>query len=300
MDKEENIKLSIVTVTWNSARDIGACLDAVYASTLDSPIEYFVVDNGSSDETAVIIKHHYPQVNLIVNQTNNGYAAANNQALRQAKGRYLLLLNPDTVVQARALNEMITYLDEHPHVGMVGPRLVRPDGSLQRSCTRFASVGATGAGFISRGGYLPRDRERATPVQGLSGAALMVRGETLTAVGLLDEDYFMYGEDTDWCYRVQQAGWEVHYLPTAEVLHLGGQSARQVPAHTYVRRRAAKLLFVEKHRAAWQKFVLKYALYAHIQLRKLLSSGPKRQYYGQVLQLYSQVMHRDGKNLYSL
>jgi hypothetical protein len=156
------------------------------------------------------------------------------------------------------------------------------------------------AGFLHRGGYLPDKMDVPSPVQGLSGAALMVRGSLLATVGLLDEDFFMYGEDTDWCYRFHRAGWAVHYLPLAEILHLGGQSAKQIPALSYVRRRIAKLLFVEKHRARWQKWTLKYLLWLSIGLKLLLSSGNMRHFYREVLAQYSRVMNNHGKSMYPL
>ena len=162
-----------------------------------------MVDNASTDATAELVRTHFPLVTLLQNATNVGFARANNRALAQASGEYLLLLNPDTVVEPNALSILCAYLAEHPRVGAVGPRLVRPDGSVQRSCLRYVTLRALLSGFVQGGDYLPADPRAPATVEALSGAALMVRRAVMDEVGLLDEAFFMYAEDTDWCYRIR-------------------------------------------------------------------------------------------------
>jgi GT2 family glycosyltransferase len=280
--------LSIAIVTWNNASEILDCLDSIYQHAGELHLQVIIVDNGSRDPTSRLVEEHFPQASLLIQDGNIGFAAASNKALEQATGRNILLLNPDTTIQGNALQSMVEYLDSNPSVGAVGPQLIRPSGEVQRSCIRFASTKAVVRGFLTGGGYLPKDMYEPSSVASLSGAALMVKHVLVDEVGMLDPDFFMYGEDTDWCYRISLAGWEIHYLPTAKIVHIGGRSADQVPVQTYVRRRLSKLLFLRKHRSWWEYVLVARLMRLHIWLRWLGSAGTLRDYYRDVLLIYDQ------------
>lgn len=293
--------LSTIIVTWNSAKEIVDCLESVSEHARGFDMETFVVDNASQDNTVALIRERFPAITLLVNDQNLGFATANNQAIEIASGRILLLLNPDTIVHRQAVQTMVDYLDSHPSVGIVGPRLIQANGQTQRSCLRFPSLKSVLVGYVCGGGYVPKDLRNPTPVQAVSGAALMVKRDALARVGLLDSDYFMYGEDNDVCYRIHQAGWENHFLPTAAITHFGGQSARQVPVDTYARRHAAQLMFVRKHGRSWEYSALARLMRLHIRVRRLHVKNSARRYYSDVLKAYDrEVSILDEKNLHSV
>lgn len=285
--------LSIIILTWNSASEIGACLRSIqrYATTIKH--EVLVIDNASADETAALVAREFPTVKLLQNEDNLGFAKGNNRGIRHARGRYLLLLNPDTIVHPGALSAMVNYLETHPRVAAVGPRLIQDDGLIQRSCTHYPSISTVLAAHLTQGGYLPPGDDPAA-VEAVSGAALMVRGDVVETVGPLDTDFFMYGEDTEWCYRMRLAGWEIHYLPKAEITHFRGRSAGRVPLQTYVRRRLAKLIFLKKHGAWWQVRLLAHLLTLRIRLRKWTARDTE------VVAYYEEILDRFWEEVNSL
>lgn len=235
--------LSVVIVNWNTRSLLEQCLRSVpQGVSSDHSVEIWVADNASSDNSASMVANSFPEVQLIANTENVGFARANNQALRLARGRHALLLNSDTKVLPGALSAMVDYLDRHSDVGAVGCRLLNADGSVQKSAwSAFPSLGsiAAEAFWLNRLPLLNRttqaseriltDAQLPVQVKHLLGACLMVRGEALKQVGTLDEDYFMYLEETDWCHRIDAAGWRIVYLPGAEVIHYGQQSAALAP-----------------------------------------------------------------------
>jgi GT2 family glycosyltransferase len=223
-------ELSVITVTHNHGPFIGALLDSLDEERKRIDLEVLVVDNASDDDGAAVAASR-PWVRAMRNQTRHGFAFNNNLAIRASRGRHVLLLNPDTEVRPGALSELVAYLDAHPRVGICGPRLLFPDGSVQPSARRFPTLGwvlarrtplrlVLGRTVWSRR-HLMEDGRLDTPqnVDWLLGAALAVRRDLLRTVGLLDEGYFLYVEDIDWAYRARLAGWEVHYVPAAEVVH---------------------------------------------------------------------------------
>lgn len=295
-----DVDLSIIIVTWNNANEILDCLSSLYRHADGLGLEVFLVDNASQDNTLALVRENYSQVVSIANEKNMGFAAANNQAIEIASGRNLLLLNPDTSVQQNALSTMVKYADGQASVGAIGPCLVRPDGQIQKSCFRFTSVLSILYGYLFGGVYVPKDLQNPTQVQSLAGAALMVKREVLAQVGPLDTDYFMYGEDNDWCYRIHRAGWEIHYLPSARIVHVGGQSARLVPVQTYVRRHVAKLVFAQKHRRPWEYRILLHLMRLNIQINRLKAEGSIRRYYKDVLATYDHEIRTLEKGLHSV
>ncbi|MBI3922422.1 MAG: glycosyltransferase family 2 protein, partial [Armatimonadetes bacterium] len=246
-------------------------------------LEVFVVDNASADDSVSVVTSEFPWVNLIRSDVNLGFARANNQGMRRCGGRYVMLLNPDTVVKPGSLRALIDFMDGCSEAGAVGPRLLNPDGSIQFSCRSYPGIGAGLFRNTPLGRLFPNNRflrhylmtdfghEETRPVDWLSGACLMVRREVLDQVGLLDEDFFMYCEDTDWCYRMERRGWKKYYLPAAEVIHvIGGSSDLRVPAMVVAHHRSMCRFYFKHYFFGWRS-ILMPAMLGGIWLRCLLA-----------------------------
>jgi GT2 family glycosyltransferase len=196
--------------------------------------EVIVVDNASEDGSAAMVRKFFPHVHLIENQENRGFAAANNQAIEQASGQYILLLNSDTLVHGDVMSRSVEYLDTHPEVGMMGCKVLNGDGTTQLTCSQFPTflnlalqtVGANrlGGRFFSRYQMLNWARDDEREVDVISGCYLMVRSTVIDEIGLLDEDFFCYGEETDWCQRCRDAGWKLKFVPVGTITHFGSAS----------------------------------------------------------------------------
>ena len=228
--------LSICIVTLNTREYLEACLHSLKAQTHRLRLEVIVVDNGSADGSQEMLGRDFPQVKLIQNQQNRGYTAPMNQALHQGTGRYLAQLNPDTLVHESAFDRLVEYMDAHPEVGICGPKVLNADGTMQKSCRRGESRPLAVIGYISglyrlfpnhRGlnqyhlNYLPEDETNV--VDGVAGSCMVIRREVIDQIGYLDEAYFAYQEDADLCFRARQAGWQVVYMPGAQITHFGGR-----------------------------------------------------------------------------
>jgi GT2 family glycosyltransferase len=222
--------LSIVIVNYNTGHLLRACLESLPSAVSGLEYEVWVVDNASQDNSADMVAAEFPTVQLIASEQNLGFAKANNLALKRASGRYCLLLNPDTEPKPGALRRMVDYLDTHPDVGAVGPKLLNSDGSLQRNGRPFPSPLRELLGFdIIRkffSGLLGLkfefgrdDFDVEWDVDHVSGACIMVPRRVIEAVGMLDEAFFMFYEEVEWCWRIKRAGYRVVYLPQAEVVH---------------------------------------------------------------------------------
>lgn len=228
--------LSIVIINWNTRQLLSDCLNSVMAGIRGLDAEVFVVDNASTDGSAEMVAGEFPQVRLIRNATNLGFAAANNIALREAVGRHVLLLNSDTIVHGAVLPASVAWMDTHPSVGVMGPRILNADGSAQVSATAFPSLGmlalqTLGLTRIARfDSYrlTAWDRRETRAVDVISGCAMVVRRAAMVDVGLLDESFFFFGEETDWCRRFAAAGWGVVFAPVGEITHFGGGSVRRL------------------------------------------------------------------------
>ena len=228
-----NGNLSVIIVSWNTKALLHNCLRSLFAAEGYIP-ETIVVDNASTDGSSEMVVREFPQVQLIRNSANMGFSAASNQGIHASTRRYVLLLNSDTVVPEGVLEKLTSFIDDHPKAGACGPRLVRPDGTPQPYA--FGSNPTPGY-LLARGlnrqllHRYPHDwaTDAIQEVDWVSGACLMVRREVIDQVGLLDEHFFMYFEDNDWCLRIRKAGWKVYYNPKVEIVHLGGQSLAQNP-----------------------------------------------------------------------
>lgn len=235
------IDLSILIVSWNTKPFLKGCLQSLREGIRDICHEVFVVENASQDGSAEMIRDEFPEVSLLVNAENRGFAAANNQAVKLAKGRYVLFLNPDTLIHERSLDRMVRFMDEHPEAGAVGCKLLNADGTIQHSTRRVPTFGIMfyentllGRFFYFRGKIRHYKRrasayDRVEEVDATSGAALMVRKSVLDEVGLMDERYFMFFEEMDLCRRIWAKGYKIYFMPEAVITHLGGESRRQNP-----------------------------------------------------------------------
>lgn len=261
--------LSIVIVNFNTRELLKACLRSVEASRTARPWELFVVDNASADGSADMVAAEFPWATLIRSESNRGYAYANNLGLRRAAGSYLLLLNPDTVLPPDALQQMVEYMDAHPEAGIAGPKLVRQDGSLDLACRRsFPSPEVSFYRMLGLSKLFPRssrfgrynltylDPDRPAEVDSVVGAFMIVRSEAVSQVGMLDESFFMYGEDLDWAFRIKSRGWKVLYNPAVVVLHYKGESSRRHPRKAILEFYRAMHLFYRKHYAAQTNVLL--------------------------------------------
>lgn len=252
--------LSIIIVSYNTLDLLRACLTSLI-SALSCRLNYevLVVDNASTDGSAAMVQDVFPEVRVLINDQNRGFAAANNQALEQSKGRHAILLNPDTVVKEGALDGMVQFLDEDARVGVVGPKLIYPDGGFQHSAFTFPTLPMVFLDFFplnhrlmdSRlNGRYPRALYEAGepfPVDHPLGAALMVRREAIDEIGPLDEGFFIYCEEIDWCMRIKKVGWRIYCLPQAEIIHYVGQSTTQFRDEMFVELHKSRYRLYRKH-----------------------------------------------------
>ena len=303
------IDLTVIIVSWNVRDLLRRCLasiaDTPSASRLEP--EILVVDNASDDGSPGMVRDEFPHVRLVTNERNLGFTAANNQGLACAEGRYLLLLNPDTEVVDGALETMVGYMDGHPTVGALGPQLRYPDGTLQPSRRRFPTMATALVESTIVQEWWPDSRilrryyvadtpdDAIQAVDWVIGACLLVRREVYEKVGGLDEGFFMYSEEVDWCRRIKDAGWEVVYLPTATVIHHEGKSSEQVVAARHIHFQSSKVRYFRKHVGALQGEVLRWFLlltYVYQLLREGFKwmVGHKRPLRAERIRAYRQVI----------
>ncbi len=231
--RESRPDLSIIIVNWNTKQLLRQCLSSI--KNQGENWEIVVVDNASTDDSPRMVEDEFPEAQLLLNETNLGFARANNQGIQASQGRYILLLNSDTIVSGGALTGLMHFMDRHPDAGACGPRLLRPDGAPQP----YAFGGDPTLGYLLARGlkqllfhrYLHDwATDTVQVVDWVSGACFLARRQAIEQVGLLDENIFMYFEDNDWCLRMRQAGWKVYYNPRVEVIHIGGQSLAKNPS----------------------------------------------------------------------
>jgi N-acetylglucosaminyl-diphospho-decaprenol L-rhamnosyltransferase len=270
--------ISIIIVSWNTVRFLENCLASILVGPPTSPLEIWVVDNASTDGTPRLVREKFPQVHLIRNRENKGFARANNQAIQRCAGKYVLLLNPDTLVASGALQALVDFLDQHPEAGAVGARILNPDGSLQISSHPRPTLSRElwrlfHLDSLSPYAAYPLTKwktDHPQEVAVLMGACLLLRKEVLDQVGSLDEDYFIYSEEVDLCYRIQRAGWRMYWVPQAEVVHFGSQSTQQVPAEMFLHLYHSKIKYFRKHygwaAAQIYKFILRLAALSRLML----------------------------------
>lgn len=289
---ETPLKLSIILVSWNTRALLADCLASVYAHAPSVPYEVLVVDNASSDDSAQMVRAQFPQARLIESPTNVGFAQGNNLAVPLCRGEYLLLLNPDTVVKPDAFDSLVRFLDANPQAGAVGSMLLNPDETLQPSCHPAPKLSRELWRLFHLdkirpyGSYRMHDWSTDQPreVDVIQGASLLLRREIVDRIGFLDGDYFMYSEEVDLCYRMQQAGWRLYWEPRSRVIHYGGQSTKLVAADMFQQLYLGKLKYFRKHYGAaaggGYKLILLAASLVRLALTPLafLQPPPRREY----------------------
>lgn len=274
--------LSIIIVNWNTRDLLADCLASVAVEVAALPagqVETLVVDNASSDGSVALLQSHFPWVQLIQNATNVGFAAANNQAMAIAKGKYILLLNSDTKVLAQALAILVEFMEAHPEVGASGARYLNPDGSLQPSCYPAPTLARELwrlfhlDRFYPFGVYHMAQWSLLTPrsVDIVQGAALLVRRTVLDQIGFFDTAYFMYTEEVDLCERIRRARWPIFFVPTAMIIHYGGQSTRQAALPMFLQLYRSKILYFRKHHGAVATVLYKLILLGATLLRLVMT-----------------------------
>lgn len=252
--------VSIIIVSWNTREVTRACLASIKEQTAGIVYETIVIDNNSADGSQEMVANEFPEVILVANKDNVGFAAANNQGMEIARGRYLLLINSDTIVLDRAIQSCIEFADSKPDAGVVGCRILNQDGSLQPSCFMCPSplnlfLSATylykmfpGNRFFGRELMTWWKHDCEMDVEVIRGCFMLVRKEAFDEVGPMDDSFFMYGEESDWCFRFSKDNWRIVFTPSAQIIHLGGQSSRQVKPQMMLQARSGILQFIRKNR----------------------------------------------------
>jgi GT2 family glycosyltransferase len=276
--------VSVIIVVWNAKRYVLECLDSLREHCGGGDAEVIVVDNASTDGTPELIAERFPEFRLIRNTENLGFARANNHGISQSSGEYVCLVNSDVKFTGDCISPMLRYLAENPGVAMVGPKMLSVDGEVRRSTMRFPTVwnnfcralGLDVAFTKSRvfGGLLMSDFDHQTtrPVEVLNGWFLMLRRSAMERVGLLDPQFFMYGEDLDWCYRFRKAGEKIVFYADAEAIHYGGASSSNAPVHFYLEQCRANWQYCRKHHNGLAQAGFLAAFAIHHSLR-LIASG---------------------------
>lgn len=276
--------VSILILNYNTRELTINALRSVYASLTSCKYEVILIDNASKDDSIQHIQAEFPQVKLILNQENVGFAIANNQAMRISTGRYVLLLNSDTLIQQDTLEVMLQFMDEHQEVGAAGCKLVLQDGSLDKACKRgFPTPSASFYYAFGLAKLFPHvakfnryqlghmNPDDVYPIDCLVGAFMFVRRTAIDQVGMLDEQFFMYGEDIDWCYRIKEAGWLIYYYPKTQILHLKGASSRRKPTKIVYEFHRAMWLFHRKHYKQHYSFLVNGLVYTGVAVKLSLA-----------------------------
>jgi GT2 family glycosyltransferase len=253
--------VSIVIVAWNVKNLLRDCLKSVFEQTHGIEFEVIYVDNASSDGSIEMVTKEFPEVRVIKNTENKGFIKANNQGIEVAEGRYVLLLNSDTIVLDNAIKKTAKFADKHPEAAVVGCRVLNPDRSLQRNCFMYPSL----LNMLLAATYLykifPKSRffgreymtwwnlNNVREVQTVAGCYSLVRMEAIRQVGLMDELYFVYGDDPDWCYRFSKNGWKIIFTPDAEIIHYGGQNTKQMAREFRWQLDGSRLIFMKLHKS---------------------------------------------------
>jgi GT2 family glycosyltransferase len=303
-------ELAVVIVSWNVRDLLAACLRSLFADIQQSDLaaQVWVVDNGSADRTPDMVAETFPAVHLIANQENLGFVRANNRALRELQGsekrvpKYVWLLNPDTEVLPGATAALLSALTADPQIGMVGPKLVYADGSLQHSAFRFPgliqllfdlfSLPARLYDTSLNGRYPRRLYEGAKPfpVDFPLGASMMVKSAVIADVGLMDEDFFMYCEEIDWCWRMCKASWHIACVPAARVIHYAGQSSGQVRIPSFINLWTSRARLYARHHPPLTRRLARILVNVGMERRKRTASPEMVDACQQVIEIWKQAL----------
>jgi GT2 family glycosyltransferase len=277
-----SIDVSIIIVSWNSKGFLLECLESLGAESQAGNMDIIVVDNASTDGSQGSMKEKFPSVKLIQNKTNLGFAKANNIGIRESRGRYICLMNSDIKVLGNCIDRLYKYMEQHPSIGIVGPKLLNPDLTLQTSCKKFPSLWNALCEAIGLHRILGRFRvfsgnemhffahDSIQRVDAIAGAFLMARRDAIEKIGLLDEDFFFYAEDIDWCKRFWNGGWEIVFFPDAVAIHYGGGSSSLEPNRLAKERVRAIIKYWRKHHNWAERVGLFIIILFHEALRIIL------------------------------
>ena len=276
--------VSIIIVNWNTKEYLRNCLDSIHRAISGINAEIIVVDNASEDGSVDMVQSEFPYVKLIKNDKNLGFAMANNIGIASSAGNYLCFINSDVIVDRNCIKELIQYLKENRNVGMVGPMIKNPDGTVQPSCFGYPTLWKMFSLAMGLHRFFPhtelfggrmiyRNHDVARSVEVLIGCFWCVRREALDSVGMLDENYFIYAEDIDWCKRYRDAGWDVVFYPGAEAIHFGGASSEIAPLRFYIEMQKADLQYWQKHHGSFKKYIYRANLYLFHIIRIVANSG---------------------------
>lgn len=300
------ISLSIIIVSWNVSQLLQNCLDSIYKNRGILNLQVIVVDSGSADDSCEMVRAHFPQVTLFDMQENVGFPKGNNIGLQAAVGQNILLLNPDTVVIADAIPKMLSFLEQNPAVGLVGPMLRYPNGDIQSSRRRFPAV-STGL-FESTWfetlappkllkNYYMQDKpdNEICEADWVMGAAMLTTREAVERIGGMDERYFMYSEELDWCKRIKTAGYKIFWYPDAEIIHYQGASSDQASTFRHIHFNRAKLRYFRKYHGVFASGLIRCVLILNFVCQIIIESvkwvaGHKRELRSQRVIAYLQVL----------
>lgn len=299
------LDVAVIIVSWNVRDYLADCLRSVYSEFRRSHLTgtVWVVDNNSTDGTQDLVFDLFPQVNLITNNHNPGFGAANNQGMLAAaefRPRYYFLLNPDTLVRPGSIKALVEFLDGNPKAGVAGARLVYGDGRFQHSAFAFPGISQLmfdlfpmpARLYESRvNGRYPRrfynSNNRPFQVDHPLGATMMVRRDVAEATGGFDEDFFMYCEELDWCWRIREAGWQIYTVPAAEIVHYGGESTKQVAARSVINLWDSRAKFYKRHHSWWRNAIARRLVAIGMKRKVAQTSEPSlQQAYQQVVTLW--------------
>lgn len=268
--------LSIIIVSYNTVELLRNCINSIYHATKNINFDVWVVDNQSKDGSADMVENEFPKVNLIRNQINGGFSQANNLAIRDAvkDSKYILILNPDTIVHEKTLEQCVKVMNENTKIGALGCKVVKPNGQLDKACKRgFPSPWNSLCYFLHLDKLFPKSEkfggynatyigeDEESVIECLVGAFMMVKKEAIEQVGMLDDTFFMYGEDIDWCYRIREAGWENYYYPKVAITHYKGESSKKQSVRMIGEFHKSMIIFYDKHYKNKHNFLVNSLVY---------------------------------------
>ena len=273
--------LTIGIVPYKARDLLRACLISIYRDPPAVPFEIIVVDNHSDDGTVEMLRTEFPMVRCTENKSNEGYTRPMNQALQQGSGRYLVQLNPDTIVFSGAFDCLVKFMDENPRVGICTPKVLNRDGSLQKQCRRSAARPWDAITYFSglarrfpKSRFFARylmtylDEDEVNEVEAVSGSCMIIRREVVEQIGYLDEQFFAYQEDADFCFRARQAGWKIVYVPQAQIVHYGGEGGSGVEVYRSIKEwHRSYFRYYRKHLAKDYFFLVNWLIYAAVYVK---------------------------------
>ncbi|MGW8160322.1 MAG: glycosyltransferase family 2 protein [Desulfoprunum sp.] len=269
------VDISIIIVSWNAKDYLQKCLDSIYKENKKFDIEVIVVDNASTDGSQDMVRTRFPKVQLICNHDNLGFAKANNIGIKQSGGKYLSLINSDVEILPDCFNQLLCYMEENQDIGILGPRILNSDKTLQRSCRGFPNLWNSFCRALALDSIFPKvklfcgdmmsywSHDTIHDVDVLSGCFWFINRKALNDVGLLDEMFFIYSEDLDWCKRFAAADWRRTYYPSVQAIHYGGASSENAPVRFYLEMQRSKLYYWRKHHSFFEQIVFLHIICFH-------------------------------------